>query len=99
MKIGGVDPKTLSAEEIFVLPRGDERIVFRARGVEDMEEFKKLCPEPTPPGKLTKEGFVPDTEDTGYKSILAEFSKRRLAFICVHSLVPSAHRMGHRETG
>lgn len=89
MKIGGVDPRTLPAEEILILPRGDQRIVFRARGVDDMEEFKKLCPEPTPPGKLTKDGWVPDIEDAGYKSVMAEYQKRRLAYIAVYSLVPS----------
>ena len=89
MKIGGIDPKTLPNEEILVLPRGDKSIVFRARGVEDMEEFKKLCPEPTPPGKLTKDGWVPDADDAGYKSVLAEYQKRRMAYIVVHSLVPS----------
>ena len=89
MKIGGVDPKTMPMEEVLVLPRGDQRIVFRAHGLEDMESFRKLCPEPTPPGKLTKDGFVPDTEDKGYQSVLAEYQKRRLAYIAVQSLVPS----------
>jgi hypothetical protein len=89
MKIAGIDPKTLSTEEILVLPRGESQIVFRACGLEDMEEFAKLCPEPTPPGKLTKAGFVPDPTDPGYKSVLGEYHKRRLAYIVVHSLVPS----------
>jgi hypothetical protein len=89
MKIAGVDPRTLPSEEILVLPRGDKQIVFRARGVDDMEEFKKLCPEPTPPGKLTKDGYVPDTEDEGYRSVLREYHKRRLSYIAVRSLEPS----------
>ena len=89
MKIGGVDPRTLPVEEVLVLPRGDQSVVFRASGMKEMDEFKKLCPEPEPPGKLTKDGWVPDEEDEGYKSVLAEYHKRRLAYIVVHSLVPS----------
>ena len=89
MKIGGIDPKTLPTEEVLVLPRGDKAIIFRARGVDDLAEFEKLCPEPTPPGKLTKDGYVPDTTDPGYQSVRAEYQKRRTAYIVVHSLLPS----------
>jgi hypothetical protein len=89
MKIGGVDPRTLPTEEVLVLPRGDQRLVFRARGLENMEPFKALCPEPKMPGKLTKDGWVPDSEDEGYKSVMAEHSKRRLAYMVVCSLEPS----------
>jgi hypothetical protein len=89
MKIGGIDPKTLPVEELLVLPRGDQRIAFRASGLKDMEEFKKLCPEPEAPRKLTKDGVVADTEDPDYKTALAGYQKRRMAYIVVHSLLPS----------
>ena len=86
MKIGGVDPRTLPVEEVLVIPRGDQTVVFHAVGIKEMDEFKKLCPEPEPPGKLTKYGWVPDEEDEGYMSVLAEHLTRRLAYIVVHSL-------------
>jgi hypothetical protein len=89
MKIGGVDPRTLPTEEFLILPRGDQRLVFRAHGLENMEPFKALCPEPKMPGKLTKDGWVPDAEDAGYKSVMEEHSKRRLAYMVVCSLEPS----------
>jgi len=89
MKIAGVDPSTLSAEEVLVLPRGDQRIVFRARGLSDMDTFEKLCPEPTPPGKLTKDGWSPDADDVGYKEVLAQYRKQRMAYIVIQSLAPS----------
>lgn len=89
MKIGGVDPRTLPVEEVLVLPRGDKCIVFRARGVDDMDKFQALCPEPKAPGKLTKDGWVPDFADESYQSVLAEYQRRRLAYIVVHSLIPS----------
>ena len=54
-----------------------------------MEGFKALCPEPTPPGKLTKEGYVPDIKDEGYRHHFGSYSKRRMAYIVVNSLLPS----------
>jgi hypothetical protein len=89
MKIGGIDPKTLSNEELLVLPRGDACIVFRATGLPDMEAFNKLCPEPTPPGKLTKDGWIPNPDDKGYQTVILEYAKKRLAYMVVHSLKPS----------
>ena len=53
MKIGGVQV-TGPSEEVLVLPREPEPIVFRAVAVPDMEEFHKLCPEPKPTGKFVK---------------------------------------------
>lgn len=89
MKIGGVDPKTLPNEEYLVLPRQDQAIVLRARGLQDLQEFAKMCPEPTAPVKLTPNGTVPDPEQPGYKASLGEYQKRRLAYLVVKSLEPS----------
>lgn len=89
MKIGGIDPRMLPNEEVLVLPRGEEQLVFRARGLPNMDEFNKLCPEPTAPVKMTKEGIQSDTSNVNYLSALAEWQKRRLAFIVVKSLEPS----------
>jgi len=90
MKIGGVDPSTLPIEEILVLPRGDQQIVFRATGVPDYDEFLKLCPEPKPPGKLVpSEGWVPNKDDPGYKSLKDAYDSKRLAWMVIKSLEPS----------
>ncbi len=89
MRIGGIDPKTLPNEEVLVLPKGDQRLVFRARGLADMDEFERLCPEPTSPKKLTKDGWVPDTADANYTNMKASYQSRRLAYIVVRSLEPS----------
>jgi hypothetical protein len=90
MKIGGVDPRTLPNEEILVLPRGEQHIVFRAKALPNLDEFHTLCPEPVPPNKLTKDGLSPDFTDKGYRSVLEEYNKRRLSYMIVVSLEPSS---------
>lgn len=89
MKIGGIDPKSLCPEVVLVLPRAEQNLVFRARGVKDMEEFEARCPQPKPPGKLTKDGWIADANDPTYQQVTAEWNKRRLGYMVVRSLEPS----------
>jgi len=89
MKIAGVDPKTLSPEYTLVLPRGEELIVFKARGLVDFEEFHKFVPEPVPPRKMTRDGLIADTNNSNYTSDMEIYGKRRLAYMVVKSLEPS----------
>lgn len=89
MKIAGQEVSGPHVETL-VLPRGDEDvIVFRAQAVQDFDEFEKLCPEPKPPGKRTKEGFVPNLNDETYRSVLQSHNERRIAYLVVCSLEPS----------
>ena len=80
MKIGGIDPTTLPSEVFLVLPRGDQEIVFRAQPVKDMDAFEALCPRPTPPGKMTREGWVPLDNDPTYQTVLAAWANQRLGY-------------------
>ena len=89
MRIGGIDPKTLPNEDILVLPRGEGRLVLRARAIPDSDEFRTLVPEPKAPGKFTKDGWTPDTDNASYKSVMAEYNKRYLAWLVIKSLEPS----------
>lgn len=89
MKIAGIDPSSLPNEEILVLTRGEDRIVFRAKGLVDTDEFELLCPLPKAPVKQTKDGVVPHTDDPGYKSVLQEHNLRWIAYLIVKSLEPS----------
>jgi hypothetical protein len=89
MKIGGIDPQTLPIEEILVLPRGEEQIVFRATGISSYKEFDTLCPTPKPPGKLVKGSWEPNEDDPDYKSIVAIHSRKKLAWMVINSLIPS----------
>ena len=88
MKISGVEIKG-PHEELIILPRGEQQIPIRARAVLDMETFEKLCPEPKPPGKRTKAGWVPNTDDPGYRTILNNYQSQRLAYMMIKSLEPS----------
>ena len=89
MKIAGIDPNSLSREMLLVLPRGESQIVFRAKGLKDMSEFNAICPLPKPPGKLTKDGFVPNHNDPTYQQILTQWSAKRLGFMVARTLEPT----------
>ena len=89
MKINGIDPSTISSEEVLVLPRGNQSIVFKAQGLPDMDAFQALCPEPVAPGKLTPEGWQSDESNPDYVSSKLEYNRRRLAYMVVNSLAPS----------
>lgn len=87
MRIGGLKIEG-PTQEILVLPRGDQNLVFRAQAV-NLDEFDVLCPEPKPPGKLTKDGFVPNIGDKNYREILERHNEKRIAYLIVKSLEPS----------
>ena len=89
MKIGGIDPKLLPPEAVLVLPRAAGDIVLKARGLPDMEEFYKLCPEPVAPTKVTKHGREPDLSNQGYAQQMTQHNKQRWGYIVVKSLEPS----------
>lgn len=88
MKIGGVELNGPN-EEVLVLPRLSGNIVIRARAVSDLSEFEKLVPEPTPPGKLTKDGWVPQVDDETYQKKVEHYSTQKFAYIVLKSLEPS----------
>jgi hypothetical protein len=89
MKIAGIDPNSLSRETILVLPRGESQIVFRAKSLKDMTEFNVICPLPKAPGKLTKDGFIPNTTDATYKQVMAQWSSKRLGYMVIKTLEPT----------
>ncbi len=88
MKVGGVTI-TAPVEEILVLPRGEKHLVFRAKAIPDMDEFEALSPRPEPPGKLTKDGWVPEPDNPDYRTILNNYELRRMSYMFIRSLEPS----------
>lgn len=88
MKIGGKDVRGPNIE-VLVLPRGEDDIVLKAQAVLDFDEFDKLCPEPKPPGRRTRNGWEPNTKDETYRSLIDTHNAQRIAFMVLHSLEPS----------
>ncbi len=86
MKVNGKVVTTKSHEEVLVLPRGDDVIAIRAKAIPDYEEFEKVCPVPEPPGRLTKDGFVPNLNDTTYKGQAERHSLQRVGWMVINSL-------------
>lgn len=88
MRINGV-VAIAPTEEILVLPRDPDPIVFRARAANDMDLFHTLCPEPKAQGVLTKDGWHTDTKDPGYLKALEHHSHQRMSFLIIKTLEPS----------
>jgi hypothetical protein len=87
MRIGGVLVAG-PTQEVLVLPRGEQVLVIRAQAI-NLDEFDALCPEPKPPGKLTKDGWIPDLDNENYRQIIASHNEKRIAYLVVKSLEPS----------
>lgn len=87
MKIGGVQIAG-PAQEILVLPRGDQSLIIRAEAT-NLDEFDVLCPEPKPPGKLTKDGWIPDVDNENYRQTINNHNEKRIAYLVIKSLEPS----------
>ena len=88
MKIGGVELNGPS-EEVLVLPRLGEDVVFRCKAVLDMKPFESMCPEPKAKPVLMKGGFKPNEKDPSYLTQVEEHSQLRFAYIALKSLEPS----------
>lgn len=89
MKINGVDPKTLPQEEILVIPKGDQTIIIRARGVTDFTEFNALVPEPKATVRMVGGKVEPDVDAPSYKADMLEYSRRHISWLVIKSLEPS----------
>lgn len=89
MKIGGIDPRTLPNEVFLVLPRGEQNLVFKARGVPNYDEFDELCSEPSAPKKMVKGQWVVDEDNTDYQEMVKQYNKRRMDWLTIRSLEPS----------
>jgi hypothetical protein len=89
IKIDGQAVPTAKNEDVLVLPRGTRGIVIKARAMSDLDTFNEMCPEPKPPGKLTKDGFVPDTNDDTYRKRLKQHNLQRVGYMVFHTLEPT----------
>ncbi len=74
-------------EEVLVIPRGGHDVVFKAKAIEDMEAFEKICPSPVAGTKMLKGGLtVSNTEDPAYQAKLTEWAGLKTAWMVIESL-------------
>jgi len=86
MKIGGVQVNR--CEDVLVLPRKGEDIVFKAHAVLGMDEFHELCPKPVTPQKITPNGKEDNVTAQHIKE-LTKWGERRYQYIVLKTLEPS----------
>lgn len=75
--------------EVIVIPRGGKKkdIVFKAQAVMDLEDFNKLCPPPSPPAKVGKNGKKEyNVKDPGYLKSMQGWAEKQTAWIVIQSL-------------
>lgn len=86
MKIGG-QPISRPKDEIIVIPRDGQDIVFKAQAVIDYSEFEKLCPEPTAPVKTYPDGRQESAfNDTKFLKKREEWAAKRSSWLIIESL-------------
>jgi len=74
-------------EEIIILPRPEEPLVFIARAVLDMSDFERLCPRPIPPIKRMKNGEkIEETDNPAFIAKQDEYGSKHLAYLIIKSL-------------
>ena len=86
MKIKG---KTIEApsEEVIVFPRKSGNLVFKAKPVQNYDDFDKICPEPKA-GTLMRPGgeTAEDVEDPAYKKALEDWASYKTHWMILQSL-------------
>ena len=86
MKIGG-QPISRPIDEIIVLPRGDQNIIFKAQAVINYEEFEKLCPEPQPPTRNYPGGRQEiANDDPNFLKNRDDWANKRSSWLIIESL-------------
>lgn len=86
MKMGGEKLSGVNVEEIFI-PRQGKVLHFIAKGVNNLEDFDKVCPKPKPPTRLKPGGVkVENVEDPSYKTALTRWGEQRFAWMIINSL-------------
>lgn len=74
-------------EEVLVIPRQDQDIIFKAKAVLDYSDFDQLCPRPTPPIVIKRGGAkVADPTDIDYQKSLDVWATNRTHWMILQSL-------------
>lgn len=73
--------------EPIIIPRPGEDLILYAKGIEDFEEFEKLCPPPEPPAKILPGGErVPNPQDKDFIAAMNGYGAKRVAYMVVKGL-------------
>lgn len=75
-------------DEIIVIPRGDNMVVFTAKAVLSYDVFDELCKEPKAPMVMDRKAGTTtfDTSDIRYKQQLDEHYQKRSDYMIITSL-------------
>jgi len=86
MKIHGKELEGPS-EEVLVIPRKGEDIVFKAKAVLNYDEFDAICPAPQPPMKMVPGGKqTAQPNDKDFLAQLDEYAEHRSNWMILKSL-------------
>jgi hypothetical protein len=86
MKIHGKKVQS-SYEEVVVIPRNDENLVFKARAISDYSPFEKMCPEPQGVIKMLPGGRqIQDIASPEYLKKQREWAEHRTHWMILESL-------------
>lgn len=88
MKVNNIELSALR-EEVLVIPRGEHKIVFRARAVNNRELFDERYPIPKPPSVLERGDteYKPNYKDEGYIKKMTERGRLYSDWLAVNSLM------------
>lgn len=87
MKLKGKKIELGRNSDIIVIPRGDERFVFKAEALLNYREFDLYCPEPKPPIKLLPGGRKePQVNSPKYEQDMQEYATKRIHYTIIKSL-------------
>lgn len=73
-------------EDVLVIPRGSEQLVFKGRAIRDYTTFNALCPSPKPPVVTTATGEQEDPTEAGYLAQMDNWSKQKFGWIIMETL-------------
>lgn len=73
-------------EDVLVIPRGSEQLVFKGRAIRDYTTFNALCPPPKAPKISKPTGDEADITNPGYLAQMDNWSKQKFGWIVNETL-------------
>lgn len=86
MKLAGEKLSGVNVEDIYI-PRQGKVLHFIAKGVNNLDDFDKICPKPKPPTRIKPGGVkVENVEDPNFKTAITRWGEQRFAWMIINSL-------------